>query len=255
MFLDAEGESTATSKFLTGKKLYLTGLEHFPEKELVRNNQIVKAGGEVVSCEHNGPIDYLVTGLIYDVNKEISMEPDNIWTYLWLEDCLEQGKIAPLQYFHQPIIPPEPDIKPCQDLVIGISNYKGFERQYIRALAQALGMTAQELFARKNKKGALKNTHLICKIPEGTKYEAGLNWQIPVVSHSWLLNCLKYKTFVSEKTFLVGNSTVVTPNKPDVDELEKKLETAKNHENQGLIQFFGKTMKHHSYELVRPCIF
>ena len=53
--------------------MYLTGLEHLPEKELLRKKQIVKAGGEVVSCEHNGPIDYLVTGLIYDVNKEISM--------------------------------------------------------------------------------------------------------------------------------------------------------------------------------------
>ena len=109
-FIDAERESTAVSRFLTGKKLYLTGLES-EKKEIELVNRIGKAGGEVVSNEHNGPIDYLVTGLIYDVNKQISMEPTNIWTHLWLEDCLDQGKIAPLKYFHQPIIPPHSELK------------------------------------------------------------------------------------------------------------------------------------------------
>ena len=63
-------------------------------------------------------IDYLVTGLTYDPTKHISMEPENIWTHLWLEDCLDQGKIAPTQFFHLPITL-EPDFKPCKDVVIG----------------------------------------------------------------------------------------------------------------------------------------
>ena len=46
------------------------------------------------------------------------MEPENIWTHLWLEDCLDQGKIAPTQFFHLPITL-EPDFKPCKDVVIG----------------------------------------------------------------------------------------------------------------------------------------
>ena len=69
----------------------------------------------------------------------------------------------------------------------------GFERQYIHALANALGMTTQVVFAKKDKKGAKKSTHLICKLPDGNKYEAGLEWELPVVSHDWLLSCLKYK--------------------------------------------------------------
>ena len=113
-FIDAEGESTVSS-FLTGKKLYLTGLEIEKEIELV--NRIGKAGGEVVCSEYNLAIDYLVTGTVYDVNKQICMEPANIWTYLWLEDCLDQGKIASVQFFHQPIIQ-EPDFEACNDLVI-----------------------------------------------------------------------------------------------------------------------------------------
>ena len=46
------------------------------------------------------------------------MEPEHIWTHLWLEDCLDQGKIAPTQFFHLPITL-EPDFKPCKDVVIG----------------------------------------------------------------------------------------------------------------------------------------
>ena len=41
-----------------------------------------------------------------------------------------------------------------------------------------------------------------------------------------------YRTFVSEKTFLVGNSTVVTPDKPDVEELEKAFEAVENSEKE-----------------------
>ena len=51
------------------------------------------------------------------------MEPENIWTHLWLEDCLDKGKIAPLQFFHQPIII-EPDFEPCKEVVIG--KFHGF---------------------------------------------------------------------------------------------------------------------------------
>ena len=50
------------------------------------------------------------------------MEPENIWTYLWLEDCLDKGKIAPSQFFHQPITI-EPDFEQFKDVVIGKYTY------------------------------------------------------------------------------------------------------------------------------------
>ena len=78
-------------------------------------------------------------------------------------------------------------------LFLGITNYAGFERQYIHVLAEALGMLSQEMFAKRDKKGAKRSTHLVCKLPEGNKYEAGLKWELPVVSHEWLLSCLKHK--------------------------------------------------------------
>ena len=42
----------------------------------------------------------------------------------------------------------------------------------------------------------------------------------PVVNKDWLLNCLKFKTWVSEKHFWVGKSQICTPDKPDYTTLE-----------------------------------
>ena len=74
-------------------------------------------------------------------------------------------------------------------------------------------MVSQEVFAKREKNGAKKNTHLVCKGAEGTKYDAAINWKIPVVSYEWLLKCLEYKTWVSEEPFWVGNASVSTPGK------------------------------------------
>ena len=53
-------EETQVEKFLSGKKLYLTGLESEQESELV--DWITEAGGDIVSIEEKNEIDYLITG-------------------------------------------------------------------------------------------------------------------------------------------------------------------------------------------------
>ena len=64
--------------------------------------------------------------------------------------------------------------------MVAVSNYSGRERTYITELAKALGMIAQEVFAKRDKKGAFRNTHLICNTPEGPKYKAGIDWKMPI---------------------------------------------------------------------------
>ena len=66
--------------------------------------------------------------------------------------------------------------------MIGITNYTGKERNFICQLAESMGMVAQEIFAKKAKKGALQSTHLVCSSPEGNKYTAALKWNLPVVT-------------------------------------------------------------------------
>ncbi len=217
-----EEDETEVEKFLMGKKLYLSGVESEQESDLV--DWINEAGGEVVSMQEAGEIDYLITGLVFDPSKKtFCMTFKQVLNHLWLDDCFDEGKLANIEYYHKPI----PDFghdKPCHDVVVGISNYSGRERSFISKLAVALGMTSQEVFAKRDKRGAKKNTHLICKSPEGTKYDAAISWGLPVVNKDWLLQCLIHKTWVSEEPFWVGDSKISTPGKPLPQSLNQNLD-------------------------------
>ena len=59
------------------------------------------------------------------------MVPRAVLTHLWLDDCFDDGKLVPVLYYHQPITI-DLSLKPCEGAVIGISNYSGRERTYIR---------------------------------------------------------------------------------------------------------------------------
>ena len=64
----------------------------------------------------------------------------------------------------------------------------------------------------------------------------------PVVNKDWLLNCLKFRTWVSEKHFWVGKSQICTPDKPDHTTLEVPKEPEE--EEQENVQESGdKTME------------
>jgi hypothetical protein len=66
------------------------------------------------------------------------MQPQEIVTYLWLEDCFDSCKVVEFKYFHRPITI-DLKLRPCEGVVIGIINYVGQQRQYITSLAEALG--------------------------------------------------------------------------------------------------------------------
>jgi topoisomerase (DNA) II binding protein 1 len=69
--------------------------------------------------------------------------------------------------------------------VICTSNYIGPDRHHIGFVAAALGMLAQEDFAKRDKekdgKVTKQSTHLVCATPEGNKYNAAIKWKLPVV--------------------------------------------------------------------------
>lgn len=52
-----------------------------------------------------------------------------------------------------------------------------------------------------------KNTHLICPIPKGKKYDAAVRWEIPVVTAEWLKVCAAQSTRVDETPFLIVKSS------------------------------------------------
>ena len=52
----------------------------------------------------------------------------------------------------------------------------------------------------------MASTHLLLQEPEGSKYDAAIKWNIPVVSREWLFACAKSGKMENYKNYLVGCS-------------------------------------------------
>ena len=76
------------------------------------------------------------------------MVPRAVLTHLWLDDCFDDGKLVPVLYYHQPITI-DLSLKPCEGAVIGISNYSGRERTYIRLVFIVLKRQLKVVFIQK----------------------------------------------------------------------------------------------------------
>ncbi len=216
-----EASCSQVSRFLMNKKLALIGFNEETEIDLCE--WVTEAGGEFVYKDFVGTLDYLIVPVM-GTNKTHDFKTKEVVSEYWINDCLDQGSLLEVEYYHRPITV-DRELRPCNGVVIGITNYQGRERQFISKVAEALGMVAQEIFAKREKRGAKQSTHLVCATPEGNKYDAGLKWGLPIVNKDWLLACLREKQWVSERKFLVGNSDKFTEGKPEpTDEKEENSE-------------------------------
>lgn len=74
-----------------------------------------------------------------------------------------------------------------QDLAVTYTNYFGEQRTYLQQLIELLGGSATMELSK-------QNTHLICNLPFGKKYEVAMKWKesgskIVICSHRWLEEC------------------------------------------------------------------
>ncbi|KAK9500597.1 hypothetical protein O3M35_001835 [Rhynocoris fuscipes] len=147
-----------------------------------------KVGGSVVNAsQFQGVADYAIVPLDGTTEKFSSMETVTVF---WIEDCWEQEKLLPVEYYHQPITMKE-GCTPLQGVTLCITGFVGKERSYIGHVATSLGAVVQDSFSRKDHpdKGILRSTHLVCKTNQGSKYSAAKKWGLPAVTKKWLIEC------------------------------------------------------------------
>lgn len=195
-------QTSVSERIFEGITFLITGFESEDNESMIEN--IFSFGGKVVATNFSGVPDYAVVPLKGIILKHTVNE---IVTNLWVEDCIENESLMPIEYYHKPLSINN-NIKPIKDCVIAISSYGGKEREYLSELAVALGATHQETFARKTniEKGLFGGTHLICTSPEGNKYNAAVKWNLPAVNKDWLISCAEQKQLVDEKPFLIGET-------------------------------------------------
>ncbi|KAI8489596.1 DNA topoisomerase 2-binding protein 1 [Branchiostoma belcheri] len=182
--------------------------------ELVGEN-----GGSVVKSGSRAVPNYAVVPVL-GFPEGISAE--EIVTDCWLNVCLEQETL--LSPEHNPLFTPltfKPDCMPLVGCVLSLSQYAGVEREFLSGLAEELGACCQEFFVKKAQpsKNLQASTHLLCKTPEGSKYQAAKKWKLPAVTSDWIFECGRTGKKVSEERFLVSN--VQQPQEPAQDKPDK----------------------------------
>jgi len=145
---------------------------------------IGKYGGEVDNSYSKRCTHLLCLHQQGDIYKKALSDGKKIATAHWLNEVLMKKEfMRPCQPLHFPV-PFSTSVSGCKDLLITISGYTGTERFIVKNMVSILGANYTGYFTQ-------AHTHLICKTPEGKKYEKALEWGIPIVNARWLGDMLQ----------------------------------------------------------------
>ncbi|XP_055911709.1 DNA topoisomerase 2-binding protein 1-A [Eupeodes corollae] len=198
--------------FLQGMAVYIDP-DHFDDEF---HTQLVceceAAHGNVVKDNFKDPVDYAIVSFERTLDvKKLPVKSKNIVTELYVEECMKQNKLVPIEYFHR-YIPNTAEACPLKGMTIVVSIYAGLERDFVDAVAQLLGASVNKTFVKREK------PLLICPQPEGSKYEGAIKWQYPVVTSKWLLDCAELGQKIPYTDYLVGDSPLDFPVSPALRE-------------------------------------
>lgn len=139
---------------------------------------ISQHGGQVDPAYSNRVTHLLCANQDSDVFKLAIKDQRRVVSAYWLNDVLSKKKmLPPWQALHLPI--KHSEIKPCKNQIICVTNFDGDERTRIKQMISAIGAKYTGYMTH-------SNSVLICKKPEGLKYEKAKEWHIPVVNVQWL---------------------------------------------------------------------
>ncbi|CAK4162570.1 unnamed protein product [Aphanomyces euteiches] len=118
-------------------------------------------------------------------------------TELWLQCCLQDGIIYPRRKHklfrcsadaHASSFPPLP--LPCFDSMVAcISMFVDVERAVLSCLLRLAGATLTLKLSK-------RNTHLVCRLPEGPKFEKAVEWKLAIVNAKWLITSVSAATLM-----------------------------------------------------------
>ncbi|XP_054728937.1 DNA topoisomerase 2-binding protein 1 [Anastrepha obliqua] len=198
--------------FFDGKSLYIDRA-HFPEEFYSQMlSECEAAHGDIVPPTFVDMVDYAIVSFERTLNaRELPVKARHIVTDLYVENCMKQNKLVPIEYFHRHV-PHTANSQPLEGMTIVISIYTALEYDFIDSVAQLLGATVNRVLAKKER------PLLICPRAEGSKYEGAIKWGYPVVTSAWLVQCAVEGKKLPFQHYLVGNSPSDFPVSPTLRE-------------------------------------
>uniref|UniRef100_A0A0A1XP78 DNA topoisomerase 2-binding protein 1-A n=1 Tax=Zeugodacus cucurbitae TaxID=28588 RepID=A0A0A1XP78_ZEUCU len=198
--------------FFDGMSLYIDR-DHFPEEFYTQMlSECEAAHGDIVPANFVDVVDYAIVSFERTLKaNKLPVKARHIVTDLYVENCMKQNKLVPIEYFHRPV-PHTASAQPLEGMTIVISIYTALEYDFIDSVAQLLGASVNRILAKKER------PLLICPRAEGSKYEGAIKWGYPVVTSAWLVQCAVEGKKLPFQQYLVGNSPPDFPISPTLRE-------------------------------------
>ncbi|XP_053384133.1 PAX-interacting protein 1-like [Mercenaria mercenaria] len=141
---------------------------------------IEQHGGQVDPSYSNRVTHVICANQKSDVFNLALRDQRRLVTPFWLNDVLVKKKmLPPWQALHLPLLYSEEGQRPCSNQIISITNFDGDDRDRVKQMITALGAKYTGYMTR-------SNSVLVCRRPEGQKYQKAKEWQVAVVNVQWL---------------------------------------------------------------------
>jgi len=140
---------------------------------------------------------------------------------VWIAACINDGiphnpegcplLFQPQSWSNRMLKLPKAEDGTQKKFLVSVTGYVDANRYGIKSMVNEIGADWSDNLSR-------KNTHLICKQPEGQKYIKALEWGVHVVSIEWLYHIVRYGyDESSEDRFLLNNTRKETVEEQQTD--------------------------------------
>lgn len=172
--------------FLLGCIFYIVEYDETYEKSLPKWKQLIqKHGGEIENVYCPRVTHVLCRTQRHGVVMQAMRDSKRCVTVFWLNDTMIRKQVQPpSQALHLPMPSTFGTQRPATKFIIAASGFEGDERIRIKQMIVESGATFTDYLSR-------HNSVLICKKPEGPKYQRAKEWNIPVVNTFWLSDILQ----------------------------------------------------------------
>uniref|UniRef100_A0A0D9Z648 BRCT domain-containing protein n=1 Tax=Oryza glumipatula TaxID=40148 RepID=A0A0D9Z648_9ORYZ len=185
------GSDDDDEHLFAGVRFFLVGFDPLSESQY--RSEMVRRSGVDAGRFGSGCTHVIVCGLVYDDPACVAAraEGKKVVTELWVEASLDRGMLADADRVMYWPVRDLNGIAGSESLRICLTGYQRSDREDIMSMVSLMG--AQ--FSKSLNPDVV--THLICYKFEGEKYEAAkkaklkFNFNIKLVNHRWLEDCLK----------------------------------------------------------------
>ncbi|VDK31904.1 unnamed protein product [Taenia asiatica] len=176
---------TAAQDCLIGCVMLIVGYQSFGEARKSLWKKIIRSyGAEVVTTYEPARVTHIIMDWTLgdpDLYHQAIRDRKRLVTIYWLNDILAKGKLVPpYEIIHLPCtFSPSVTFSFIRSQVISITGFDGIERVKVETIIKQIGASFTDYLDQ-------MNTILVCKRPQGKKYEMATVWGIPCVNLRWL---------------------------------------------------------------------